>query len=54
MVHTYEEHDARAEPEPEEGWDVDFDAVQEAPARRRLSDHERWVLTRLIHESPSR
>jgi hypothetical protein len=54
MVHTCEEHDLRTEPQ-EEGWDVDFDEVNnEAPARRRLSDHERWVLTRLIHEAPSR
>jgi hypothetical protein len=53
MVHTYDERDQRAEPQ-DEGWDVDFENVEEAPARRRLTDHERWVLTRLIHEAPSR
>jgi hypothetical protein len=54
MVHTQEERDLRTQPEEEEGWDVDFNEVNEAPARRRLSDHERWVLERLIHEAPSR
>jgi hypothetical protein len=53
MVHAYEERDMRTESD-DEGWDVDFDQVEEAPARRHLSEHERWVLTRLIHEDPSR
>jgi hypothetical protein len=53
MVHTYEEAAVRTEPQ-DDGWDVDFEPVEDAPSRRRLSDHERWVLTRLIHEAPSR
>jgi hypothetical protein len=54
MVHADEELDTRTQPSVDEGWEVDFDQADETPARRRLSDHERWVLSHLIHEAPAR
>jgi hypothetical protein len=46
------EHDAPApRPADEDGWELDFNQ-DNAPSRRRLSDAERDVLTRLLQEPP--
>ena len=59
MVNAYEAPQAVSEPlvnaTSDEAWEVDFDHAQDQqPAKRRLSDHERWVLQHLIHEGPAR
>ena len=55
MVNAYVAAEAVSEPRSDDGWEVDFDHAQDQqPAKRRLSDHERWVLQHLIHEAPAR
>ena len=56
MVNAYEAPAVAASaPMSDDGLEVDFpQSEDQQPAKRRLSDHERWVLQHLIHEGPAR
>jgi hypothetical protein len=40
----------KSTPNTEDSWEVVFEEDDEAPRKRRLSDQERSVLARLLHE----
>jgi hypothetical protein len=54
MTTATDDRSVHSDSNKEDSWDLAFEEAEQAPSRRRLSDHERWVLTQLLEGTPSK